>query len=288
MVAASSGKVDRLVAVLEYLLSGSGSGRQLSEIAARLSGPLSSTHDLLKSMVLAGLLQVDSRKAYRVGPTFTRLAMSAVNGIGIRAVADPYLHELARTVEYDTYLAVRSGFAVTYVERVATSRRAGLDIKLGEPVPLHSSAVGKLFTAFEPDLARTVLAGALERFTASTIISTTALERELHMIRERRFSISHQETISGVIGFAAPVWGRPGDLLAAVHVSAFKDSLMDSDYLRVEAEARRCAELISHALGAPPLDMGDIGAPDGDRGQQTPLTTITRLAPGDSAQAPGG
>lgn len=248
-IAASSGKVDRLVAVLEYLISSNGTGRQLSEIAARLSGPLSSTHDLLKSMVLAGLLQVDSRKAYRVGPTFTRLAMSTVNGIGIRTVADPYLHELARSVEYDTYLAVRSGPAVTYVERVATSRRAGLDIKLGEPVPLHSSAVGKLFTAFDPDLREAVLSGALERFTASTIISTTALERELHMIHERQFSISHEETISGVIGFAAPVWCRPGPMLAAVHVSAFKDSLMGSDYLRVEAEARRCGEAIGRALG---------------------------------------
>lgn len=250
-------KVERIVRVLDYVLGKNHSGAPLSEIATSVAGPLSSTHDLLRSMVEAGLLQIDSRKYYRTGPTFVRLAISAMEQVDVIAAARPHLKGLVQSIGHDAYLAVRVGNTVVYVERVPGLRRAGLDIRLGDPVPLHSSAVGKLFAALSSDLEAIALASDLEPFTPRTITSKTQLHQELVAIRERNFSMSQEETITGIIGFAAPVFDPISNLVAAVHVSAFKDYLSNADIPRVTREAKECAKAIQDSLMTPQSSKED-------------------------------
>lgn len=248
----SDDKVARIVRILDHVLAENHAGVALSPIADAVSGPVSSTHDLLRSMTAAGLLVVDDRKLYRTGPTFVRLAMSAVGHVDLLNAARPPLKRLVQSVGHDAYLAVSVGHTVTYIERVPGSHRAGLDIRLGDPVPLHSSAVGKLFAALDPGLTHVALSSDLVPLTAKTITTTSALRSELEMIQERAFSISMEETITGVIGFAAPVVDNHGDLLAAVHVSAFRDYLADTDIPDITKQAKDCAEAIKAVLTSNP------------------------------------
>lgn len=244
----SGDKVERIVRVLDYVLRRNPVGAPLSQIAESVSGPLSSTHDLLRSMVNAGLLSVDDRKLYRTGPAFVRLAVAAVEQVDVVNAARPHLKRLVQTIGHDAYLAVRIGNAVTYVERIPGLRRAGLDIRLGDPVPLHSSAVGKLFAAHDPELEKIAASSDLAALTPNTITSKSGLLAELEAIRERGFAMSMEETITGIIGFAAPVCDGHGDLVAAVHVSAFKDYLANADIPEVTRQTKRCAEAIHNLL----------------------------------------
>lgn len=246
-------KVERVVRVLDHVLGQHERGASLSAVAESLDGPLSSTHDLLRSMVAAGLLQVDAQKLYRTGPAFMRLAVAAVEQVDVVAAARPHLRQLVQEIGHDVYLAIRIGDDVTYVERFAGLQRAGLDIRLGDPVPLHSSAVGKLFAALSPDLAERALSGDLVALTPRTITSPESLRRELQVIRDREFALSIEETITGIIGFAAPVLDRDQRLVAAVHVSAFKDNLMNSDMADITRAASECAGVVRAALTSQPL-----------------------------------
>jgi DNA-binding IclR family transcriptional regulator len=248
-----SSKIDRLVEVLDFLLQRPGQTATLSEIAAALTNPLSSTHDLLRAMVAAGLLEVDAAKRYRTGPVLLRLAVSAINQVDIVSTSRRYLDRLVDDVSHDAYLAIRAGDTVTYVARVAGRHRAGLDIKLGEPVPLHASAVGKLFTALSPDLERRVMAQRLPALTPHTITDHTRLADELARIRQRDASRSLEETITGIVGFAVPIRNTDNQLVAAVHISAFKDNLVDEGVPGIEEAALRCAADIQEALGATTL-----------------------------------
>ncbi len=241
-------KIERTVRALDHVLRQNHAGAPLSQIAESVSGPLSSTHDLLRSMVRAGLLSVDERKIYRIGPTFVRLAVSAVEQVDVVNAAIPHLRRLVQEVQHDAYLAVRIGNTVTYVERIPGLQRAGLDIRLGDPVPLHSSAVGKLFAALAPALESAALDSELVRFTPQTITTRSALEAELQAIRERDFSMSMEETISGVVGFAAPVRDHGGNIVAAVHVSAFRDYLANVDIPAVTSHTKACAAAIQGLL----------------------------------------
>ena len=244
----SGDKVERIVKVLDYVLKQNHTGVALSPIAESVSGPLSSTHDLLRSMVNAGLLVVDDRKLYRTGPAFVRLAVAALAQVDILNAARPLLKRLVQSIEHDAYLAVRVGSTVTYVERVPGLHRAGLDIRLGDPVPLHSSAVGKLFAAYDADVERIVMASDLLASTPNTITTRSALRAELEGIRERAFAMSMEETITGIIGFAAPVLDLHGGLLAAVHVSAFKDYLANSDIPEITLQTKACAQALQDLL----------------------------------------
>jgi DNA-binding IclR family transcriptional regulator len=246
-------KVDRLVEELDYVLSRPGQTATLSEIAVAVGNPLSSSHDLLREMVAAGLVEVDAAKRYRTGPVLLRLAVSAIDQVDIVSTSRGFLERLVVEVSHDAYLAIRAGDTVSYVARVAGRHRAGLDIKLGEPVPLHSSAVGKLYAALHPDLERQVLRRKLRPLTPHTITDPERLADELARIRERDLSLSLEETISGIVGFAAPV--RDGDhrVIAAVHISAFKDNLGDHDIPRIARAAQRCAADIEAALAASAL-----------------------------------
>lgn len=241
-------KIERLVRVVTHVLDGDQVGATLSEIAETIAGPLSSTHDLLRSMVDTGLLQIDQRKIYRIGPTFVRLAVTAMKQVDILSTARPHLKRLAGSIEHDVYLAVRMGHVVTYVERFPASRRAGLDIRLGDPVPLHSSAVGKLFAAYFRDLEDFALTSDFELLTPRTISSRAGFTAELESVRERSYSMSMEESITGIVGFAAPVLDMTGKLVAAVHVSAFKDYLANADMPRITRESRECAQSIQDSL----------------------------------------
>jgi DNA-binding IclR family transcriptional regulator len=243
-------KVSRLVEILDLLLQAPGHSATLSEIVSNTDAPLSSTHDLLRSMVASGLVDVDAAKRYRGGPVLLRLGLAAIDQVDVVATARPHLDQLVRSVSHDAYLAVRAGDSVSYVARRAGTYRAGLDIKLGEPVPLHASAVGKLFAALQPDLESWVLSRPLPQLTAHTITDHARLAEEFREIRERGTALSLEGTISGIIGFAAPVYDASGRLVAAVHVSAFKDNLADDDIPRIDLATRACADDVQHSLNA--------------------------------------
>lgn len=251
--AALSDKVRRLVDILDFMLGSPGQSVTLSEIVGGVGRPLSSTHDLLRSMVASDLLEVDDAKRYSTGPVLMRLAISTIEQVDIVATSRTHLEKLVRLVGHDAYLAIRAGDTVSYVSRCASTYRAGLDIKLGEPVPLHSSAVGKLFAALHVDLERRTLDQPLPRLTERTIVDPQRLASELEEIRERGTAISAEETITGIVGFAAPVYDATERLVAAVHVSAFKDNLADGDLARIELAARVCATDIQQALSATTL-----------------------------------
>jgi DNA-binding IclR family transcriptional regulator len=245
-----SDKVERLVDVLEFLLRQPGHAATLSAIAGGVRKPLSSTHDLLRSMVTNGLLEVDEAKRYHTGPVLKRLAISVIDQVDVVTTSRGHLERLVRSVSHDAYLAIRSGDTVSYAWRCAGTHRAGLDIKLGEPVPLHSSAAGKLFTAMDPDLERMVLRRPLPQLTPHTITDPDRLAREFAAIRECGTSMSREETITGIVGFAAPVHDAADRLVAAVHISAFRNNLADDDIPHIEAATRSCASDIQQALRA--------------------------------------
>jgi len=238
-----------MVDALDYVLTRGSTGARLSDIVVELESPLSSTHDLLRSMTKAGLLSVDTDRSYHIGPRFIRLALSAGQSLDVRVIAHAHLEHLAADLNHDVYLAIRLDHAVTYIDRIPGRGRAAVDIRLGDSVPLHSAAAGKLYCAYSPDLEALALGGELPAFTSRTITSPLALQTELESIRSRGYSISNEETITGIVGLAVPVWAAPGQLLAAVHMSAFRDLVPDSDLPSVVAQMKECSDDIARAMG---------------------------------------
>lgn len=217
-----SERLKRIFEVLEYLVANG--PRSLSQISNRVSIPISSTHDLLKGMTKARLLQA-SGKDYDLGPVAYRLAFDVQDCFSIIKVATPELEKLAQLVGFDVYLAVQSGIHVMYAARFKGNESIKIMIPLGQSLYAHATAAGKIFAAFDPELQKTILNGSRKKITPKTITDSKALEREFLRIKTRRISISNEESLEGIIGISTPITGADGRIVAATHISAFKGNL---------------------------------------------------------------
>ena len=231
------------------LLVGQKEGLRLTEIKQALDLPVSSVHNALQTMVSADVVTVDEDLRYSVGPRTVALALRTVQSLDVRSLARRPLQDLAKEIGDDVYLGLRLGKRVIYADRILGTQRISLDIRLGQPVLLHSTATGKLFAAFDERLAASVLAEKLVKITAHTITDPRELEREYARIREAGYSKSNEESSEGVVGYAIPIFDATGAVAAAVHVSVLATRATKAHEKKLLASARECAQQIEKALG---------------------------------------
>ena len=231
------------------LLVGNDEGLRLTEVKDALRLPVSSVHNMLQTMVAAEVLNVTPDLRYTIGPRMVGMSLSTVHSLDIRTVARRHLQALAREVGDDAYLGIRLGQRVFYADRCAGTQRVSLDIRLGESLPLHSTATGKLFAAHDPQLAARTLAGALPRQTAGTITDPELLGVEYERIRKRGYATSQEEAVEGIVGYALPILQSGGTLAGAIHVSVIAGRAVKSHERKLLGAASECAAQIERALG---------------------------------------
>ena len=93
---------------------------------------------------------------------------------------------------------------------------------VGEHVPLHCTASGKLFLALMPAKQRDLLVSelTLTPMTDATLTSKDALLQECANIARAGYSLDRQEFIDGLLALAVPVCDDSGSMRAALAVHA--------------------------------------------------------------------
>lgn len=241
-------RYSRTFDVLE-LLVGHPNGMTVTEIGTRLNLPISSSHNLIQRMVASEVVTVTEDLRYAVGLRAVRLGIRIVDGLEVRSLSRRYLLDLARATGDDVYLAVPFRQRVAYVDRFAGTGPVSVEIRLGQSLYLHATSVGKLFAAHDPMLRRRLFAKERPKLTAHTLTTKTDLERELTRIVEAGYSVSREEAIVGVVGFAVPVYAGNGELVAAIHISALTNRLTNADEQQVLSSAQAAAGRIERDLG---------------------------------------
>ncbi|GGN62073.1 IclR family transcriptional regulator [Streptomyces albiflavescens] len=243
-------RIDRALSILGYLAQHP-EGCTLKSLCDGLSLPMSSAHDLLQALVELDAVSLLGQRTYTLGPRSVVLALSIVDSVDLRHVSRPYLADLCGEINENTYLAVRSGNTVMYADRHEAGQTLSVVIKLGGSRPLHSSAVGKLMAAYNPELEQRVLqASQLERFTPHTLVNRDALREEFERVRACGYSVSDGESVEGIVGLATPIVDAAGAVTAAVHVSAPRGRLSHDRLPFVVAAMSHAGAEISRQLGA--------------------------------------
>ena len=242
---------DRYIRTFDILnlLIGQNEGLRLTEIKQALDLPVSSVHNALQTMVSADVVSVDEDLRYSVGPRTVALAVRMVQSLDVRNVSRRALQELAKQIGDDVYLGLRLGKRVIYADRVLGNQRISLDIRLGQPLYLHSTATGKLFAALDERLAASVMSEKLPRITANTITDPRELEREYARIRQLGYAKSNEESSEGVVGYAFPIQDAASNVTAAVHVSVLAVRATKAHEKKILASAKDCTQQIEKAMG---------------------------------------
>lgn len=249
-------RIGRAFAALEFIVE-AGRGVTLTELAAGLKLSPSSAHDLLKSMEHARVVEFQPPRNYTLGSRVISLAAAIIDAVDVGDVAYGPMKELSEATEEDVYLAVLAGNSVVYIRKHEGPAPLRVNIGLGQPRPLHASSVGKLFAAYSDKLRTHLLGGRdpLTRYTARTITDRRELSRQLELFRGLGMSVTDEEAIVGVVGFAVPVFDSHGDISAGLHVSLPRARLADDHVTLIISEMFRTARKTSVATGGTSPDM---------------------------------
>lgn len=206
---------DRVLSVFKALARYS-RGATLEELAAYVGGPKSSVHRALATLRRAGLAEQDREGRYRFGMEALRLAFGYYESLDQRILLEPALEALAERFRETAHYAHLDRGEVVYVAKVMRQDHAGIQLgsRVGGRNPAHCTGVGKLLLAYALPTREAVDAYAaahpLIHRTPATLVSAEALHTDLEGVRERGYSIDHEENEPGVGCVALPVFVGPG------------------------------------------------------------------------------
>ncbi len=213
----SPSTVEKAVDVLFHLHGESGP-RGVTAIGRALGLPKSSAHRLLTALGRRGLVERDERGRYRPGIGLVALGLGALESEPIVVAARPVIEEAAYSLGETFFLvAARAGRLVVLDKAEGTGFLRAAP-RVGGSVPIHATAVGKLFLAFGAGVIAAPVA-PFERFSDRTRTAAGELDAEVERTRSRGFAVNREEWIPGLSVLAAPVCRRER-LLAAVAVAA--------------------------------------------------------------------
>ena len=238
--------VDRALDVLHHLHL-EGRARGLGDVGRALGLPKSTVHRLLQALLRRGFVERDARGLYLPGMALVALALGVLEREPVVVAARRVLEEEAELLGETLFLAgVRAGRLRVLDKQEGTGFLRAAP-RIGAEIPVHATAVGKLYLAFDPGAVE--LVEPLERFTPRTR-TARALERELVRVRARGIAENREEWIPGLCGVAAPVRSG-GRLLGALAVagpaSRVQRGRRDRFVARIAAAAERVAARLEGA-----------------------------------------
>ncbi|MHB1615194.1 MAG: IclR family transcriptional regulator [Actinomycetes bacterium] len=187
-----------------------------SALCAELQLPRSTTSRLLGALERHGLIERDPTGAFRAGGVFAGYAQRAGAPNDLSAMARPVLERLGELTGETVNLAVPRVDRVEQIDQVDSRYLLGATNWVGIQVPLHASALGKVFLAHG---ASALPSGRLERRTSATITSRLLLEAQLVEVRQRGYAVTREELEPGLVAIAAPVTRGDRGVVAAISVS---------------------------------------------------------------------
>jgi len=217
------GATARSFAILEHV-AGSRTPVDVLDIISSVKLPKATAYRLVDWFISQGYLTREpGRRRLIVGPKLTKLAFGALSSSMRNDTPHVVLQRLVRTLNETCNIGTLLNGEVAYLDRVEAEHwPLRLHYTIGSRVPLHCSAIGKLYLALAAAPRRRRLLQCLElrRFTGSTITDSARLDTELRQIRKEQVSFDRQEYLVGVVCMAVPVMGKNGEMLAALAIQA--------------------------------------------------------------------
>ncbi|UCE87685.1 MAG: IclR family transcriptional regulator, partial [Deltaproteobacteria bacterium] len=224
------GTVEKAIDVLFHLHRAGAAG--VTEIGRALAMPKSTAHRLLGSLARRGLVERDDRGRYRPGVGLVALGLGVLDRDPVVAAARPVLEEAARALGETVFLTAARGGRIVVLDKAEGSGFLRAAPRIGAEVPVHATAVGKLYLGFASERV-SLPRGRLTAFTRNTLTKRPDLERQALAARRNGWAANREEWQPGLTVLAAPVL-RGGQLEAAVAVAA--------------SSARLRAESVPHAV----------------------------------------
>ncbi|GAA2202626.1 IclR family transcriptional regulator [Sinomonas flava] len=220
----------------------------LQQIIRRTGLPASTCQRLVQNMVREGFLDRDGDR-YRIGIRFVQWSAPGTIGLDIVRAVRPILHALRDETGETACLYVRDGAHRTVVAVAETRHVVIRPFYVGQVMPIHAGAPGKIFLAFDPEARAAIEASELTRFTENTPGTWEQLDAQVELARSQGFFAAFGERNSDVGSISAPVYDHLGDLAAVLGVGFPLQRIGPDDVEWLGPAVARAAREASEAIG---------------------------------------
>lgn len=245
-------------ALLEVLAQASGP-LMLRDLAAQADMSSAKAHRYLVSFQRLGLVVQDGATTrYELGPATLRLGLATLSRLDAVKMARERLPALGEQTGQTLALAVWGNHGPTLVHWLESPMAVPVNLRLGDVMPMLSSATGRCFATFlghgvGSDQAQVLIeremlqARALGRKDVPT--NTKELQAMVRETREQGLGRVKNVLLPGIAGFCAPVFDADGHLALGI-VSLGSSASFNTDLSGPGANAlRRMAGQLSADLG---------------------------------------
>jgi DNA-binding IclR family transcriptional regulator len=243
--------IERALSVLQCL-GHSRRGFSISEISRRLKIPKSSAHLILTTLERRGFLQKNTQTGkFHFGLQLVSLSRNALENLDLREEARPFLCDLMQESGLTVHMAVLERDEAVIIEKVEAPGLVRLASWIGRRLDVNCTGVGKVLIAFLPndELDYLLRTKAFARHNSRTIISRSALRRELMLVKQAGYALDDEEDEPGVCCIGAPVFDENGNAVVAISVAG-TTSQIGADRVPILArQVKRAARGISLRLG---------------------------------------
>jgi DNA-binding IclR family transcriptional regulator len=165
-------------------------------------------------------------------------------------IAMPILEALTAATAETSLLVMPTGARAICILAVESSRAIRLSYQPGQVFPLYAGASGKVLLPWlSAQLVETALAqGDRQRLATGESLTASGLAREVDAIRAAGYCVTHGELDAGVSAVAAPVFGRGGQIFAAISVAGPEAEFTDDGLPALIDQVRTAAAETSRGL----------------------------------------
>lgn len=220
----------------------------LTELVAATGLAKGTTSRILSALERAGLVQRTGRSGYEPGAVLNSFAIRGGAYAALIAQVTPAMTEVAQETGETVTLAVAAPRGLNSIAQVDGSYLLGARAWIGQLVPLHASAGGKVLLAH----GAAPVPEALDRLTDLTVTDRATFERDLRTVRERGYAVIRGELEPGLVAISVPVRAG-GTVVAALSITG------PAERLTQDAESRLAASM-TRALRTHCLDLDHEGA----------------------------
>lgn len=237
--------VDRALRVLKFL-QGRRGGATASAVAEGLGLNRTTVTRILVTLGEHGFVARDATSGrYALGLAAFELSAGYLSAYDLPSLALPEMVQLRDATGETVSLYVRDAGERVCIQRVESLHGVRRSIQIGQRLPLHLGASGKVLLAWQPEPERD---GLLARCPISDADALRRLRADLAAIAAAGYAVSVEEREPGVAAVAAPLFHRSGVLAAALGVSG-PTSRLDRNRLEelaplVVAAARRLSSML--------------------------------------------
>lgn len=223
----------------------------LSEIAQAVDLHKSTTHRIVTTLLQYGFLErASDGQRYRLGIRLANLGFLVIQRMDIRREAIPVMTRLRDQWDETCDLSIFDDNHVFYIEVMHSNHALRIAAAIGQHLPAHCTASGKLFLAnmnFQ-DLD-SFLERPLQAHTENTVTSPDELNKQLQQIREQGYSVDQEEYEVGISAVSTPIRNQSGAMVAALSIPGPTSRMTPTRVTEISAALIEASRSISRRLG---------------------------------------